>query len=440
MTHKVLTDNQLLGERGIALIAELITKLGLVWRPTSVLDSGIDGEIEIRDKRTGAMSGLLLKVQSKAVTNFPKESATECEYAVEQRDLDYWHAHNVPVILIVSRPDAAQAYWQPVRTADGTLKPRRFVFDKERDRLDESAVPALIEYVRSGVAGARGFAQVKRERLLSNLLPVRSLPARLYLAETQFTTYKDVSKALEGKDISFEYSLRSKRILTVRDLTDPRYEFLCDRGTVEDFPAAQWSDSDDPDAQRDFVRVLNQCLKQVLRTSKGRVRYDSSSKTYYFPSNAANTGYSFGYMADKRKADREVVKELRNKKLKHLMGFRHSAMWGRFARYDRKWYLEVTPTYYFTDPGGLKQSRLHPDWLSGIKRLELNEAVRGQLVMWEDLLTSDDLFTQPYPYLSFDRLVQFDTDRGLDDAAWTTNDERAGAAAEGMPAGLFDGL
>lgn len=440
MTHKVLTDNQLLGERGIALIAELIAQLGFVWRPTSVLDSGIDGEIEIRDKRTGAMSGLLLKVQSKAVSNFPKESATECEYAVEQRDLNYWHAHNVPVVLIVSRPDARQAYWQPVRNADGTLKPRRFVFDKERDRLDERAGTALAEYVRTNVAGARGFARVKHERLLSNLLPVRSLPARLYLAETPFTTYKDISKALEGKNISFEYSLRNKRVLTVRDLTDPRYEFLCDRGTVEDFPVAQWAESDDPDAQRDFVRMLNQCLKQVLRTSKGRVRYDSPSKTYYFPSNATNTGYSFGYMADKRKADREVVKELRNKKLKHLMGFRHSAMWGRFARYDRKWYLEVTPTYYFTDPGGLKQSRLHPDWLSGIKRLELNEAVRGQLVMWENLLTTDDMFTPPYPHLSFDCLVQFDTDRGLDDAAWTANDERVVAAAKDMPAGLFDDL
>lgn len=438
MTHKVLTDNQLLGERGIALIAELITKLGFVWRPTSVLDSGIDGEIEIRDKRTGAVSGLLLKVQSKAVSNFPRESDTEFEYAVEQRDLDYWQAHNVPVILIVSRPSAAQAYWQPVRNADGSLKARRFIFDKKRDRLDDGAGPALIEYVRSGVTGARGFAEVKRERLLSNLLPIRSLPPRLYLAETPFTTYKEVSKALEGKDISFEYSLRNKRVLTVRDLTDPRYEFLCDRGTVEEFPVEQWSESNDPEAQRDFVRVLNQCLKQVLRTSKGRVRYDSASKTYYFPSNPTNTGYSFGYMADKRRADREVVKELRNKKLKHLMGFRHSAMWGRFARYGGRWYLEVTPTYYFTDPGGLRQSRLHPDWLSGIKRLELNEAVRGQLVMWEDLLTTDDLFTQQYPYLSFDRLLQFDTDRGLDDAAWSTNDERAAVVADDMPAGLFD--
>lgn len=440
MTQKVLTDNQILGERGVALIAESIARLGFVWRPTSVFDSGIDGEVEIRDKRTGAVSGLLLKVQSKAVSQFPKETAVEVEFAVEQRDLDYWHAHNVPVILVVSRPDTAEAYWQPVRHVDGSPKPRRFVFNKERDKLDERAGSALVEYVRSCTVGATGFAQVKRERLVSNLLPVRTLPARMYLAETPFTTYKDISKALEGKDISVEYSLRNKRILTVRDLTDPRYEFLCDRGTVEDFSVEQWSDSDDPDAQRDFVRVLNQCLKQLLRTSKARVRFDSATKTFYFPSNSTTSSYSFGYMADKRKADREVVKELRNKKLRHVMGFRHSAMWGRFARYGRKWYLEVTPTYFFTDPGGLRQSRLHPDWLSGIKRLELNGSVRGQLVMWEDLLTTDDLFAQPYPFLAFDPLVQFETDRGLDDAAWTTNDERAARTGDNMPAGLFDGL
>jgi hypothetical protein len=57
MTGKHLSDNQLLGERGVALIANRVAEMGFAWRPTSVLDSGIDGEIELRDSATGEMSG-----------------------------------------------------------------------------------------------------------------------------------------------------------------------------------------------------------------------------------------------------------------------------------------------------------------------------------------------------------------------------------------------
>lgn len=441
MSDKRLTDRQLLGEQGVALISLAVSRMGFVWRPTAVHDTGIDGEIELRDRGSGAVSGLLLKVQSKAVSNFDKDGPGSFEYLADRRDVDYWLGHNVPVILVLSKPNTGEVYWQPVQEPDGRVRPTQFKFDKIRDKLDETAASQLIELVRRGTPGARGFAQLKPERLLSNLLSVRHLPARLYLAETPFTTYKDVSKALEGTNISFEYSLRNKQVLTVRDLTDPRYEFLCDRGTVEDFPVEQWSQSDDPDAQRDFVRIVNQCLKQLLRTSKARVRLDPQTGTYYFPSNTGNTSYSFGYQGQKKSTSREVVKELRNKKLGHVMGFRHSAMWGKFCRYGKDWFLEITPTYFFTDPGGRKQSRLHPDWLAGIKRLEKNGAIRGQLVMWEELLSGQgDLFAEAYPFLAFNQLLSFDIEKGLSDAAWTANDEDESTSAEDLPAGLFDSL
>jgi len=439
MSDKRLTDKQLLGEQGIALIGLTVARLGFVWRPTSVHDAGIDGEIEIRDPSSGAMSGLLMKVQSKAVSAFDKDTETSFEYTVDKRDLEYWLEHNVPVILCVSRPAFQEVYWQPVRETNGLLRPRRFKFDKTKDRLDDSAAGKLIEYVRQGAPGARGFAQLKTERLLSNILPVRTLPERLYLAQTPFTSYKEVSEALKGTDLTIEYSLRNKQILTVRDLTDPRYAFLCDRGTVEEFPVEQWAQSIDPDAQRDFVRLLNQCLRQMLRVSKARIRHVEG--TYYFPSNEKNTSYSFGYHAGKKATTREVVKALINKREKHVMGFRHSAIWAQFARYDGQWYLEITPTYRFTDPGGINQSRLHPDWLTGIKRLEKNGSIRGQLVMWEELLVGEsDMFAQGYPFLGFARLLSFDIDRGVDDGAWAPHDEEHDESNHELVSQLFERL
>src|SRR5437667_12293069 len=71
---KTIRENQLLGERGIALITEIVLKMGYIFRATPVLDGGIDGEIELRDCHTGAIANQILKVQSKAVTNFANET------------------------------------------------------------------------------------------------------------------------------------------------------------------------------------------------------------------------------------------------------------------------------------------------------------------------------------------------------------------------------
>jgi hypothetical protein len=415
--------------------------MGFVWRPTSQHDTGVDGEIEVRDPVSGAVSGLLIKVQSKAVSVLANETDSAFDYWPDQRDVDYWLKHNVPVILVVSRPSTSEVYWQAVQESTDTVRSRKFRFDKRRDVLDASAAGRLAELVRQRSVGARGIALARPERLVSNLLPLTRLPSRLFLADSPHRTGKDVTDALHGKELSFEFVLKNKRVLTVRDLTDPRYEFLCDRGTVEEFPVEQWSASDDPDTQRDFVRLLNQCLRQALRSTTGRVRRDKETNAYFFPSNQERTGYSYGYKSQKKSTTREVVKTLRNKKLGHIMGFRHSAMWGQFQRYDGRWYLEITPTYVFTGPDGVAPSRFAAEWQTGIKRLEKNNALLGQAVMWEEILSaSEDLFVDPYPYLSFGRLLAFNIDRGIDDASWAATDDDVDAIGRELPLGLFDAL
>ena len=441
MTEKKLTDNQLLGEQGISLISLAVSRMGFVWRPTSQHDTGVDGEIEVRDAVSGAVSGLLIKVQSKAVSALANETESGFDYWPESRDVDYWLKHNVPVILVVSRPSTNEVYWQAVQEHTGKVRSRRFQFDKRRDLLNADAAGRLVELVRQQSVGARGIALARPERLVSNLLPVTRLPARLFLADSPHRSGKDVTDALHGRELSFEFVLKSKRILTVRDLTDPRYDFLCDRGTVEDFPVEQWSASDDPDTQRDFVRLLNQCLRQALRSTTGRVRRDKETNAYFFPSNEERTSYSYGYQGQKKSTTREVVKALRNKKLGHVMGFRHSAMWGQFQRYDGSWYLEITPTYVFTGPDGVAPSRFAAEWQSGIKRLEKNNALLGQAVMWEEILSgSDDLFVDPYSYLGFGKLLAFNIDRGIDDASWTSTDDEVEAIGGELPLGLFEAL
>jgi hypothetical protein len=85
--------------------------------------------------------------------------------------------------------------------------------------------------------------------------------------------------------------------------------------------------------------------------------------------------------------------------------------------------LEITPTYYFTT-NGYSPSGYADDALKGIKQLERNQAVLGQVVMWASYLNKPpDLFTSKYPFLEFGQLQSVRLDVGIDDTAWLGKEE-----------------
>jgi hypothetical protein len=397
--------------------------MGFVWRPTAVHDSGVDGEIEIRDPATGRMSGLIIKAQSKALSTLRNETDEGFDYWADQRDLDYWLSHNVPVILIVSRPAGGELYWLSIKDKVSMTPGKKALhFVKERDRLDENARGKLMALAQSSVFGAVIAPEQRRETLVSNLIPVTVLPKRLYLASTEYRKAADIISILREKNLSLEFVLKNERILTVRDLTNPVYESICDRGTVEDFESREWAQSSDSDKRRNFVWLLNGCLREFLRTLPEAIRYDKDTQCFCFPPSESREPYDYTYRSAKNETTREVFKQLINKKRGHVMGYRHSAMKAQFLRLDDSWYLEVTPTYFFTK-NGFEQSKWHGDWLKTLKEFENNQAVRGQFLMWVDVLrTKASLFSEPYAYLGFAEPLEFSLDVGIDDNAWTSPD------------------
>ncbi|HEX3722498.1 MAG TPA: hypothetical protein VHV31_06885, partial [Nitrolancea sp.] len=103
--------------------------------------------------------------------------------------------------------------------------------------------------------------------------------------------------------------------------------------------------------------------------------------------------------------------------------YRHLAMNARFATYEGGWFLEITPTYLFTVDGRRLYLR-NAERLQGIKRLERQNAVRQQLLLWANhLQRQGDLITSEYPYLSFGELEEFRLDVGIEDQAWQRRDE-----------------
>jgi len=183
---------------------------------------------------------------------------------------------------------------------------------------------------------------------------------------------------------------------------------------------------------------MNQCLREMLRSMPEHLWFDRDSRCFFFPPSRDRKPYDYAYRGAKKETAREVFKERINKSKGHIMGYRHSAMMAQFYRFDASWYLEVTPTYFFTKDGTQK-SKWHEEWLKGIKELEKNNAVRGQLLMWADLLAEvPDLLGDGYPFLRFGPPVAFATDHGVDDASWAASDSSGKSGVTDITAPLFE--
>lgn len=427
-SRKRIHRNSLIGQEGINLIEEVLLKMGYLWVPAGAIEAGIDGTIEIRDPVTGDLLQSIIRVQSKATSGpFVGQSGTTFDYTCDERDLQYWLAGNVPVILIRSRTDTREAYWVSVKDYfrdPARRTTRKVTFDTTRDRFDPSAAKALRDLAVPKDSGLYFVPPPKPETLTSNLLRVASLPARLYHAVTECGSREAVREVFRAKSrfAPREFVAHGRTILSVHDLSAPTWVDIADPGTVEEFPTSEWSESVDDERRRAFVELLNQCLAE--RLNRAHVRYHERRDFYYFERTPDLRPRLVRYQGGKQSARKEVFGS-RASKLDpaRVAYYRHSAFIGHFVRHDEVWYLEVVPTYHFT-ADGYRTDRHRADRLTGIKRLERNSSVLGQLRMWAAVLTPyTTLFEDDYPHLRFGQLECFGLQCGVDDVAWLKHEE-----------------
>ncbi len=174
-------------EQGIAVIAQIVGAMEHLWHPTAGTDSGVDGQIELRDPATHTVRNVRLAVQSKATTRrWSGETEHSFYFRATPDDVEYWLSSSQPVLLICSRPQTGEAYWRSIQEwalDEKARHERKITFDKKRDRFDRSARDLLFNLRAAGteVIQPPGAAAAP-ERLLTNLMPVRWDADRLYSA------------------------------------------------------------------------------------------------------------------------------------------------------------------------------------------------------------------------------------------------------------------
>lgn len=273
----------------------------------------------------------------------------------------------------------------------------------------------------------------KSERLLSNLLPIVNYSQQLYIAPALYTTRKEVvGRAAErGRRVPRDWILRGKNLLSFRDLSQSPWNLVCDSNAMETHDTADWAKSDSQDRCHEFIELLNLSLTEMLGPS---VAYHREKRCYYFTARPDENGVissrKISYRGHKKQTEREIIKIYTYGPNKEYKYYQHTAFNGHFTQCFGNWFLVINPTYLYT-ADGRNVYRYHHDRLTGLKRLQNNDAVHGEVNMWSQYLqdiASRNLFSRTSQFLEFSSLIDCELSVGIDDASWKKRESSDDAA------------
>jgi hypothetical protein len=306
---------------------------------------------------------------------------------------------------------------------------RRIEFDKATQRLDSDAAQRLLDLADPQGRPRTETSVARPETLESNLLPV-VLPPLVYSAPCTAGDDREVHEALrEAGGHRLDWVLHDGRLHSFRDPDESSLKLLI-TGPADTTPATTYAGSG-PGEQRLVAWLLSDTLKQ---DTAGDLDWHRDGGYLYFRATPALATRKIRGGSGKLR----IVFQPKLNRQGNISYYMHHALRYRFITVAGDWYCSLVPEYHYTRDGQL-ESRFSASLRSGIKRIEKNAAVRGQVRMWAAYLRrEEDLLGSGNRVLDFGQLVTFETDRGIDDAAWSTDPDAASAPGDGDDWTLFE--
>lgn len=123
-----------------------LEKFGWIEREQYVADYGIDTQVEIVENEKP--TGLLYCIQVKAGKSHIKKSESCITYYPEERHVNYWLNHSLPVILIICDLDENRNYWEFVnsKTVIKTKKSWKIQLPLENILDEEKSINKIKSY------------------------------------------------------------------------------------------------------------------------------------------------------------------------------------------------------------------------------------------------------------------------------------------------------
>lgn len=384
--QKRISSNKFVEWKALDLIGPIVHEMKFIWREISKDDQGYDGEIEIvdltEDGKGFFATGAIIKAQVKSGKSYIlNDSASEFSVRIDDSDVEYWRTANVPVVYIIYNPHDSRVYWKEVKSlleTDFASKPYRLEFNKDLDELNIESHTRLKSI--AGIVPSR-IARGVSERLYSNLLPVLTMPNKIYTTPIELTV-RDIFAALPSRPAPFV--LYEKRLLTFEDLTDDRSSFadLIDCHDVEVWSSEEMSRHED--LSRVYIWLLNECLREHFRDTD--IRYDKKYSRFYFMkrSDLEEVKKDWHNVITKRLSNRLVLKKYRYGK---DIFWRHIASEITFKKLDENWYIQIVPRYHWTVDGfEYMDGKSANKYSTGVQSREFNQAVMYQVLFWSHIL------------------------------------------------------
>jgi hypothetical protein len=417
-----------IGDSGIALIHQLVNKMGFTWHERK-LDAGIDGEIELRNPVTGEVANRLILVQSKASDRlFPGENDRSFHFLCKPADVDYWMGAENPVLLVCSHPQTAEAWWMHVQGWFGDPAHRasgRIDFDKRTQRFDADAAHRLLNLADPHGRAHAPVAEHREETLTSNLLTV-AVPQLLYFASTGMRHPKEVfeQQRAVSDEVRGDFVLRDGRLYTWLPPQETALAAVV-TGATDVISTQDWATSSEPADQRALVQLFNFAVRQDVATD---CDWHPGRKIVFFRATDDLTPRRIrGATGRRRLVFNPKAKKTAPDEISYCQ---HAALEWQFLYADGQWFCALTPTYHYTRDG-YRDSLYLSELLSGIKRLDRNPGVYHQTRMWAAYLHGEDGVLDPREtILDYGDLMTCIADRGIDDAAWLADPRKAGAGSE----------
>lgn len=422
------------------------------WRPISNDDIGIDGEVEIYDK-DGKPLAEIIKIQLKSterdkgyIKNENPNNNTFIFYA-EKSHVSYWQDLPNDVLLVIfdNRNDQNKLYAKKIENIDLRSVGTKYVpiqFNKVFDLIDENNNDFLDKFSRLHNKENPTIKIITegKEILVSNLLEISFPLDDLFVAPINFVREDIIRNSQQSKNsrwlahnasarevvwsalhqqnlkFSADWVIFNNQIVTFHDLNN---KDLAISKVVEDpidcfSPKEFYSISDD--YKYVFKSLLRNCLKQHLYKLNFEWDMDDNVFRYIAPQNLSDKMEIKEHWTGIKKAKRTVFKAKYYAENK-VFYCQHFAFAADFKDFGGKWFLCIRPTWTVSINGGRK-SRVSYKTVKALKKLERNKSVYNHLRFITYKLNYRDLFQDEYPFILFQNLAKFPTDRIIDENEW----------------------
>lgn len=441
--QKTITDSQLIGEIGETAAKLKFMGIGYQFTGRDRLEAGIDGIAEAMDENHPTAMMIAVQVKATRAARYAGENDNEFTYTVRAIDLEYWRGSNLPVILVLYRQSDDTFYWKSLENLVGAAK-RTLRFDKKQDLLDSKARDRLAALTVAKQGHGYYVPPLGGgEEAIVNMLPI-SLPNDIFVSQTQLSNraaLAKMNKIRSGK--RYDWMVSETSLWTFHDPLTSSVRDLVERDQVEQIETDFLALHDSKDQQYKFAGLLRHTLAHDFRDTLG---WDKEKRQFYFLPEPQGIARQFQYLGAKQKTKADVVSVYKKSKDEGPVDYvRHHSFSPRFERLAEQWYLVVSPSYFFT-VDGVRRLNYPETLLSGKKRLDNKNTVRGQVIMWHRLLSGVS-FEDAGPLLSSetgeDRILTIgeppvlELPKSVPEDVWGAKGQKAKKPDEDDPQGSF---